>query len=190
MNKVSYNMVMAFAVIALSTASLSGCSNPKKALGLNRSVPDEFTVVSKAPLVLPPEYNLTPANESSITAVAETPSQKAESIVFSLDRKAQVKPVDVKDKSTNKLLAMAGATQDNSGIRATIDKETLGLIEDNKGLGDMLLFWNDTVYDPTADTVNAKQEKQRLQSNKKEGKPVTAGETPVVKAKQKTLFNN
>lgn len=39
---------------------LGGCSDPKKALGLGKRSPDEFTVVTRAPLSLPPEYALRP----------------------------------------------------------------------------------------------------------------------------------
>lgn len=39
---------------------LGGCTDPKKALGLSKRSPDEFTVVTRAPLALPPEFALRP----------------------------------------------------------------------------------------------------------------------------------
>ena len=39
---------------------LGGCADPKKALGLGKRSPDEFTVVTRAPLSLPPEFALRP----------------------------------------------------------------------------------------------------------------------------------
>ena len=41
-------------------AMLGGCDTTKEALGLNKKAPDEFSVVTKAPLVLPPEFGLRP----------------------------------------------------------------------------------------------------------------------------------
>ena len=40
--------------------SLMGCENIRQATGSAKLPPDEFTVLTKAPLVLPPDYNLRP----------------------------------------------------------------------------------------------------------------------------------
>lgn len=40
---------------------LAGCGNSvKQTLGMERTVPDEFAVVERAPLVMPPDFNLEP----------------------------------------------------------------------------------------------------------------------------------
>ena len=44
--------------LVLLSGSLSACSGVKKKLGLENSAPDEFLVTSRAPLSLPPEYDL------------------------------------------------------------------------------------------------------------------------------------
>lgn len=45
----------------LVTLALSACSSStKQALGLERTPPDEFAVVSRAPLSVPPEFSLRP----------------------------------------------------------------------------------------------------------------------------------
>ncbi|MBM3516594.1 MAG: DUF3035 domain-containing protein, partial [Alphaproteobacteria bacterium] len=49
------------AVIGLFAAAfLGGCEQSREALGLTKRQPDEFTVVSRAPLVVPPDANLRP----------------------------------------------------------------------------------------------------------------------------------
>src|SRR3569623_575159 len=53
-------LVLAAGVIILAGMSLAGCESTKNALGLNKVVPDEFRVVTKAPLVVPPDYALRP----------------------------------------------------------------------------------------------------------------------------------
>ena len=40
--------------------SLMGCESVRQATGAAKVAPDEFTVLTKAPLVLPPDYNLRP----------------------------------------------------------------------------------------------------------------------------------
>jgi len=39
---------------------MTGCEGIKEQLGLNKKAPDEFTVITKAPLVMPPDFTLRP----------------------------------------------------------------------------------------------------------------------------------
>ena len=47
------------AVLGLGLA-LIGCESVRQATGVAKLPPDEFTVLTKAPLILPPDYNLRP----------------------------------------------------------------------------------------------------------------------------------
>jgi Protein of unknown function (DUF3035) len=48
-------------VLCLAGALLiTGCSDLKKAIGLERTPPDEFAVESRAPLTIPPDFELRP----------------------------------------------------------------------------------------------------------------------------------
>ncbi|HUN51459.1 MAG TPA: DUF3035 domain-containing protein, partial [Candidatus Sulfotelmatobacter sp.] len=49
--------IVAFAALL---AGAAGCDSIKATLGLEKSGPDEFAVVTKAPLTLPPDYALRP----------------------------------------------------------------------------------------------------------------------------------
>ena len=49
-----------FLVLFAATVVLGGCGGFRDAVGLNKRAPDEFAVVSKAPLVIPPDYGLRP----------------------------------------------------------------------------------------------------------------------------------
>ena len=42
------------------TLLISGCTDLKKAIGLEKSAPDEFAVESRAPLEMPPDFDLRP----------------------------------------------------------------------------------------------------------------------------------
>ena len=46
--------------LALGTLVLSGCGSARQTFGLDRKPPDEFSVLTRAPLAVPPEYKLRP----------------------------------------------------------------------------------------------------------------------------------
>ncbi len=57
-------MIRVSAFVILALLSLSACSNTtKEKLGLSKKAPNEFMVAPRAPLSLPPEYNLRPVVE-------------------------------------------------------------------------------------------------------------------------------
>lgn len=49
-------------LVALAAVGLTlcGCTSFREAIGAAKNPPDEFTVVTKAPLVMPPDFNLRP----------------------------------------------------------------------------------------------------------------------------------
>ncbi len=182
-------------VLCMGAILLSACSgNTKRALGLNKEAPDEFTVVAKAPLVLPPDYNLVPPAQMAQTKTAEDirPQSRPQDILFTEVKRqpeAQKKNTDY-DENTRRFLAMAGAEGENSNIRRTINKETGDLIEENRDVVDKIMFWlEDDVNDPTAVTVDAAEEKKRLQNNARTGKSVTDGQTPSVQPQKRKIFD-
>jgi hypothetical protein len=47
-------------VMGLLTLTVSGCSDFKKMVGIEKTSPDEFAVESRAPLTIPPDFDLRP----------------------------------------------------------------------------------------------------------------------------------
>lgn len=47
-------------IAVMAMISLTACNATKKSLGLSRQGPDETTVKTNEPLILPPEYNVRP----------------------------------------------------------------------------------------------------------------------------------
>jgi Protein of unknown function (DUF3035) len=65
-------------VLCLACALLiSGCSDLKKAVGLERSTPDEFAVESRAPLTMPPDFNLRPPQPGAARPQEKSSDQQA-----------------------------------------------------------------------------------------------------------------
>lgn len=72
MNKV----LLAVALLA-GVGVLSACSDMKKSLGIENSAPNEFMVTTRAPLTLPPDFDLRPVNSVNANSPA-IESQPAE----------------------------------------------------------------------------------------------------------------
>ena len=53
-------------VAVLASLTLSGCSDARRALGYDKSAPDEFAVVSRAPLSQPPDLTLRPPTPGAV----------------------------------------------------------------------------------------------------------------------------
>ena len=50
--------VLSLSAALLASLALGGCGGVRQSLGLVRTSPDEFAVVAKPPLVLPPDFGL------------------------------------------------------------------------------------------------------------------------------------
>jgi hypothetical protein len=164
-----------FALSILCIALLGGCSNAKESLGLNKSAPDEFKVLKRAPLELPPSYALRPPTPGAPRPQEQATSEAAAQTVFGAQA-PQVKAAPT--NGGNLLLQQAGASAADPNIRTTIDEQTKELNAVNKTVSQNLLSIGGT--DDSASIVDAKKEAERLQQNKEDGKSVTDGETPVI----------
>src|SRR3954463_12091150 len=78
MRRSSYLRPLALAFLA---AAVAGCSSTKEMLGLTKRSPDEFQVVSRAPLSMPPDYSLRPPTPGAARPQEGTTTQQAQQIV-------------------------------------------------------------------------------------------------------------
>jgi hypothetical protein len=62
---------------------LTGCSGFKQVVGLEATAPDEFAVESRAPLTIPPEYDLRPPAPGAPRPQDVSPSAKAQEAINS-----------------------------------------------------------------------------------------------------------
>lgn len=164
--------------------ALCACSDVKKELGIGRNSPDEFLVVKRAPLTLPPDYGLRPPGDGSVAPASAVSERAREMLMGEKETPAQTGTAETA------LLEKMGAQQANPDIRAIINKEN-GYIElQNRTLVDKLIFWKEGTEgegEVPASVVNAKQESERLKKNQQEGKPVNDGDVPVIEKKRSTL---
>jgi hypothetical protein len=69
------------AILSLSLA-LMGCEGLRQATGSAKLPPDEFTVLTKAPLVLPPDYNLRPPQPGIASRNEPNPDDPSRAALF------------------------------------------------------------------------------------------------------------
>jgi hypothetical protein len=69
-------------VVCLAVATLlSGCSNWKQAIGIEPTSPDEFAVESRAPLTIPPDFDLRPPQPGASRPQETSSSSKAQGVM-------------------------------------------------------------------------------------------------------------
>lgn len=190
------------AIACLTALSACSGSEVKETLGMNRVAPDEFRVVSRPPLTVPPQFSLLPPSiEAEQPGHVPASQQARDAVLGSQDQSGATSldaaPADSKpaSKSASKsaraeslkgsasadsaFLKQAGVETANPQIRKELVEERVGkqIEEEQEG------WWEKyTIIPGKKDpTVNATKEAERIQENEDTGKPVTEGETPVVK---------
>jgi hypothetical protein len=72
------NRLPAVAVLSVAAASLlAGCTDVRRAIGLEQVAPDEFAVESRAPLTIPPEFDLRPPQPGAPRPQEKSANQQA-----------------------------------------------------------------------------------------------------------------
>jgi len=142
------------AVLVAATAA-SGCSSFSRAIGASRSSPDEFRVMTHAPLTLPPDYNLRPPRPGEARPGESDPSSEARAALFGDNVGQAASPGE------RAFISAAGATTADDNIREQIDYEAQGVVRRNEGFVNQLLSFGGSGA-PAAAPLNPEQEEQRL----------------------------
>ncbi len=170
---------------------LAGCSGVQEQFSLTSTPPDEFKVTTRAPLAVPPDFNLRPPTPGEPRPQEGTATQQAKQVIFRASENAglaldEAMPADGRTVGERALLVEAKADQAQSDIRRVVERESRTLREEDGYLYDVLVFWRDEV--PPGQIIDAEAEARRLQENAALGKPVTAGETPTIERKKKAFL--
>ncbi|MCP5431931.1 MAG: DUF3035 domain-containing protein [Alphaproteobacteria bacterium] len=165
------------AVAALASLSLSGCSSIGSALGITKNAPDEFAVVTKAPLVIPPDYSLRPPQPGATRPQEMRPGEQARSLIFASQSEVETSPAASPSEAL--LLQETGANHANPDIRRILTEETTALLEKEHTFADRILFWKGEAEEPT-EVVDAGAEAQRIREHRAKGESVTGADTPTI----------
>ena len=156
---------------------LAACSSTKNQLGLNKQVPDEFKVVKRAPLDLPPDYSLRPPRPGAPRPQEAETSDAAAQTVFG---EVSTNEASAPTSGEAALLGRAGTAEADPNIRRRVDNESQALFDRNKPVAEKLFGIGGDKNAASATVVDAKAEAERLEGNASAGKSVTEGETPSI----------
>lgn len=164
---------------------VTGCSSVKRELGVGRNSPDEFAVVKRAPLTLPPEYSLRPPSADYLPPASEV-TQQARSVLMGNNTSLYTGGT-----AEEAFMNRTGVQQADPEIRGAINRDNGYIALQNRTMADRLIFWGENEPDPNklpASVVDAEAETERLKKNKEDGKAVNDGNVPVIE-KQKSAFD-
>lgn len=188
MNSFQIGTVARCGMVTLAVAGLSlglsGCGDSvKRSFGLGKTAPDEYRVVERAPLELPPDFNLRPPAPGAPRPQDTDIRRQAEEILLGPDATRSSADSIQRSPGEHAFLNMAGATEADPGIRQVINRESAVLAADDVGWVQQLMFWQRP--DPSGVAIDPVAESERLRENAEEGAPVTRGATPVIARKEK-----
>ena len=126
------NILMAI----FASSIILGCTQTTKALGIKKNAPNEFNILTKAPLVVPPEYNLRPPQIGTSSSENNYSQESA--------RAALLGDIDEVEPTRGEVVLMskAGVGSANPEIRLEIDGSN-SVERKSKGFSDQVLFWKD-----------------------------------------------
>ncbi len=190
---------------------LAACSGGtvKDSLGLNRKAPDEFRVVSRPPLSVPPQFELRPPAAPGEVTRSQDADKKAQSLLLGNSIKGDGnkfilpsgnadavpvavpagKPPVVTSPESN-FLERAGIQQADPNVRRALDQDHATAGRPVAAEEEESSWWDvfSTGTSKPDPLVNAQGEADRIRSNKDSGKPVTEGDTPEVKQKDRGVL--
>ena len=202
MNKIP-SFILRLMALAGFTLVLAACeaNDIRENLSLKRDAPDEFTVLSRPPLYVPPDFTLRPP-EPGAPPRAPTAEDTAHAIVTGQPAKVEDTPAtlpestaptavstvitkDTPSSAADAFLKHAGADQANDDIRSQLGVDSnVPAPADAKSL--LERFSGENKSEPV---VDAKKEANRLRTNKDEGKPINEGDVPVQQEKPPTVLD-
>ncbi|GEO81734.1 hypothetical protein ROR02_18650 [Pararhodospirillum oryzae] len=163
---------------------VAACGDTKKSLGLERTPPDEFKVVTRAPLAVPPDFSLRPPQPGQARPQEVSTRDQARAALMG---RAASGALSDGSASTGEaaLLDKAGIDRVQPDIRAVVNREDSVLAEEERTFTDRLVFWRDTDPEAHGRVVDPEAELKRLRENQSLGKPVTEGHTPIIERRER-----
>jgi hypothetical protein len=126
-------VIVASALIA--AVGLAGCQSTRNALGMSKVTPDEFRVVTKAPLVVPPDYALRPPAPGKPRPQELQPESAARNALLGQ------REGEARTDGEKLLVAKAGADKADPLIRYVVDDEFGDVSHKEKSFADKVMFW-------------------------------------------------
>jgi len=161
--------VLRFGLLAAGAVALMGCQTIRDATGMSKEGPDEFAVVTKAPLIIPPEYNLRPPRDGAPPTNQVQPTDAAKSALFDTQDPAGAAKMITGDYSEAEkmLLVSAHAANPDPSIRQQIASDGRSMEAADDSFTKQVLFWQDSKEQGL--NVDAESEAKRVDAQKNAG---------------------
>jgi hypothetical protein len=172
--------------LTIGAFGLSGCDSTREVIGLVKQAPDEFAVVTSAPLSIPPQFGLRPPKPGAPRPQETTPNDNARGILLPKSlRKGKFDAGSSRNLTTGEVafLRRADSLNVDPSIRQKINVDSGALVETNQSFLRKIMFWQKS--DSLGKIVDSEKESKRIRQVTSQGDAVTKGETPVIIRKQK-----
>lgn len=155
--------------LALFGLALAGCSGSDVArgFGLQRSLPDEYTVTTRTPLSMPPSEALTLPGAANANRPDESPRMQA---LETLSPDVALHPNQGTDSAGQHALVQGASATANGPRNAELGDADAGFV-------DSLLFWQGG---RAGSVVDGEAENRRIQKNAALGQSFASGATPTL----------
>ncbi|HEX3808148.1 MAG TPA: DUF3035 domain-containing protein [Rhizomicrobium sp.] len=184
------NRLSQIALLVCAGVAMAGCGAVREAAGISKHSPDEFAIVTKTPLVMPPDYNLRPPKPGAAPTNQQSPTDAAQAALFNNPNAAAAGASGNYSQGEQSLIANAGATNADDSIRRQLMTDNASATGTDESFSNQVMFWQGAPPDPNGTPVNADAEAQRIQAAKANGaNPGSALPLPQQQAQQPTQTN-
>jgi hypothetical protein len=118
-------ILLRLTVLGAAMLALSACDTLRREAGMTKQAPDEFAVVTKAPLIIPPDFNLHPPAPGAPPLNQEGPTDTAQTALFNSSDPQTVAAGMGSNMTLGErmLLANAGVQNADPAIRAELQAD-------------------------------------------------------------------
>lgn len=137
-------------LVLTSALTVTACGGEaKKQLGLEREAPDEFAVITRAPLAVPPDFTVRPPRPGASRPMEISTKDQARQTVFgaggayTTPSETTTTAIEADSDAARSILERAGADTADSNIRNELDANLGEYNSEAEVTAEKLLFWRD-----------------------------------------------
>lgn len=126
--------IIKLSAVAILASGLVACGGNDGQLGYKKNVPDEFNVVRRAPLIIPPEFHLLPPSSANARPAAPQGAELARLIVL------PNAPAPITSNTERNLIEKAAGNKAYGyGVREDLDNRARGTVSESAAMVDTLV---------------------------------------------------
>ncbi len=148
-------------LILLPALALGGCGSMERTFGIGKRSPDEFTVVRRAPLVIPPDSTLRPPEPGAAPTGEVSTATAARDVLLGSDA-SKIPTADATQSPAEQAILADTKVTAIPDIRTVITEENSQLAVLDRGTFLAILGWQKKRMEPQPNVINPVAESRRL----------------------------